>query len=56
MRALDQTDAESDARRALEAGTVREVRSIGAERLRAAGLLAHPDIGPWLRPILEPVS
>ena len=53
VHALDQRDAEADARRAREAGTAREVRAIGAERLLRAGLLEHPDIGPWLRPIVE---
>jgi hypothetical protein len=53
VHALDQRDAEADARRARDAGTAKEVRAIGAERLLRAGLLDHPDIGPWLRPIVE---
>jgi phosphoenolpyruvate-protein kinase (PTS system EI component) len=53
VHALDHGDVEEDARRALEAGTAEEVHAIGAERLREAGLLEHPDIGPWLRQILE---
>jgi hypothetical protein len=38
-----------DARAALQAATVSEVRGIAAERLRRTGLLGHPDIGEWLR-------
>jgi len=53
VHALDQRDAEGDARRAREAGTAQEVRAIGAERLLRVGLLDHPDIGPWLRGIVE---
>jgi phosphoenolpyruvate-protein phosphotransferase len=53
IHALDQRDAESDARRARDAGTANEVRAIGAERLLRTGLLDHPDIGPWLRGIVE---
>ncbi len=53
VHALDQRDAESDARRARDAGSAKEVRAIGAERLLRAGLVDHPDIGPWLRPIVE---
>ena len=53
VHALDQGDAEADARRAREAGTAKEVRAVGAERLVRAGLLDHPDIGPWLRGIVE---
>ncbi len=53
VHALDQRDAEADARRAREAGTAKEVRAIGAERLLRVGLLDHPDIGPWLRGIVE---
>jgi phosphoenolpyruvate-protein kinase (PTS system EI component) len=53
VHALDQRDAESDARRAREAGTANEVRAIGAERLLRAGLLDHQDIGSWLRGIVE---
>ena len=44
---------QADARRAREAGTANEVRAIGAERLLRAGLLDHPDIGSWLRGIVE---
>jgi phosphotransferase system enzyme I (PtsP) len=53
VRALDQREAEADARSARDAGTAREVRAIGASRLTEAGLLEHPDIGPWLRAIVE---
>jgi phosphotransferase system, enzyme I, PtsP len=53
IHALDQGDAESDARRAREAGTAKEVRVIGAQRLLHAGLVDHPDIGSWLRQIVE---
>ena len=42
-------DAEADARRACAAGTAEEVHAIAAARLQEAGLLEHPDIGPWLR-------
>jgi phosphotransferase system enzyme I (PtsP) len=53
IHALDAGDVDADARAAREAGTVAEVHRIGAARLRAAGLLDHADIGPWLRPIVE---
>ena len=53
VHALDQREAEDDARRARKAGTAEEVRAIGAERLLRAGLLDHPDIGSWLRGIVE---
>jgi len=53
VHALDHGDAEQDARRARLAGTAAEVHRIGAERLRSAGLLEHPDVGPWLRTMLE---
>jgi hypothetical protein len=43
----------ADVRRARTAGTAQEVRAIGAARLRDAGLLGHPDIGEWLRPVVE---
>ena len=56
VHALDYGDAEADARSAREAGTAAEVRAIGAARLRAAGLLEHPDIGSWLRTIVEPAE
>ncbi len=53
VRALDASLVAEDARRALAAGTVQEVRAIAAERLRQAGLFDHPDIGGWLRSIVE---
>ncbi|MGH0032741.1 MAG: phosphoenolpyruvate--protein phosphotransferase [Myxococcota bacterium] len=53
VHALSYGDAEADARAAREAGSAREVRAIGAARLRKAGLLDHPDIGPWLATIVE---
>ena len=53
VHALDYSDAQADARRARAAGSADEVRRIGAGRLRAAGLLEHPDIGPWLSTIVE---
>ncbi len=53
VRALDSADVAEDARRALAAGTVEEVHSISAARLREANLLEHSDIGDWLRSIIE---
>jgi len=53
VHALDYSDAADDARRARLAGTAAEVNAIGAARLRQVGLIDHPDIGPWLRPIIE---
>jgi len=52
VRALDAGEVTEDARRALTAGTAGEVRAIAAARLRAAGLLDHPDVGGWLRSVL----
>ena len=52
VRALDSGLAATDARAAREAGTAQEVHAIAAARLRQAGLLDHPDIGSWLRPIV----
>ncbi len=52
LHALDSADVEDDARAARELGTAEEVRAIAAARLRAAGLLQHPDIGAWLEPIV----
>ncbi len=49
VRALDRGEVADDVRRALEAGTASEVHRIGADRIRQAGLLEHPDIGDWLR-------
>ncbi|MBW2287414.1 MAG: phosphoenolpyruvate--protein phosphotransferase [Deltaproteobacteria bacterium] len=55
VRGLDSRDAAQDARKARAAGTASEVHAIGAARLRESGLLDHPDIGPWLRSIVEGV-
>ncbi len=56
VRALDFGLAAADARRARKAASPQEVHAIGAARLREAGLLEHPDIGSWLRSIVEEVS
>ncbi len=53
IRELDFGDLEADVREAQEVGTAAEVHRIGAARLRAAGLLEHPDIGPWLQTLVE---
>ncbi|HEX2484328.1 MAG TPA: phosphoenolpyruvate--protein phosphotransferase, partial [Myxococcota bacterium] len=53
VRALDSGEAAKDARAALEAATAAEVHAIAAARLRAAGLLDHPDIGSWLAGVVE---
>ncbi len=55
VRALDSGAVTGDARRALLARSVTEVRGIGATRLRDAGLLDHPDIGGWLQGIVRPI-
>jgi len=52
-RALDAGAVEEDARRALLAASASEVHTIAANRLREAGLLEHPDIGEWLRTMLD---
>jgi phosphotransferase system enzyme I (PtsP) len=49
VRALELGSAAEDARAALDAASVQEVRAIAAARLRQTGLLDHPDIGEWLR-------
>jgi phosphotransferase system enzyme I (PtsP) len=56
VRMLDFGSVEEDVRRALEMGTPSEVHQIAAERLRAAGLLDHPDIGSWLRNLVGKVA
>ncbi len=56
VRALDSATAASDARRALEAGTVAEVRAIAAARLVQSGLLDHPDLGEFLRGVVHGTS
>jgi phosphoenolpyruvate-protein kinase (PTS system EI component) len=53
VRALDSAVAASDARRALEAATVAEVRAISAARLVESGLLEHPDLGDFLRSAVQ---
>jgi phosphotransferase system enzyme I (PtsP) len=55
IRALDSGDVEADARAALIARTAPEVHAIAARRLRAAGLVQHPDIGGWLEQLLDEV-
>ncbi len=52
VHALEYGQVEADARLARQAGTAEEVHAIGAKRLREAGLLEHPDIGPWLRAVV----
>jgi phosphotransferase system, enzyme I, PtsP len=56
VRALESSDAARDARHALEAGTAEEVHAMAAARLRAAGLLDHPDIGSWLAGVMGAVA
>jgi len=53
IRELDVGDVEADVRNAQQAGTASEVHRIGAARLRDAGLLEHPDIGSWLRNMVD---
>jgi len=55
IRELDFGEVEADVRNAQHAGTADEVHRIGAARLRDAGLLEHPDIGPWLRKLVEKI-
>jgi phosphotransferase system enzyme I (PtsP) len=55
VRAVDSAAVADDARRALAAASVEEVQAISAARLRDAGLLEHPDIGAWLRRVVEPI-
>jgi phosphotransferase system enzyme I (PtsP) len=55
VRGLDSGEVVEDARRARAAGSAAEVHAIGAERLRQSGLMDHPDIGPWLRNVVEDV-
>ena len=49
IRALELGEVAEDARAALQAATVKEVRLVAAERLRLSGLLDPPDIGEYLR-------
>jgi len=53
IRALDSAEIEADARSALAARTPAEVHALAATRLRAAGLVEHPDIGEWLAQMLD---
>jgi len=53
VRSLHAGDVVEDARLALAAPTPEHVHAIAAERLRKAGVLEHPDIGGWLRAIVE---
>lgn len=53
VRALDRGEAAEDVRRALRASTASEIRAIAAARLRRSGLLEHPEIGTWLRSVVE---
>jgi len=53
VHALSLADTEAQARRACAAPTSREVHRIGAECLEEAGLLEHPDIGPWLTSVVQ---
>ena len=53
IRALDSGEVESDARAAVVARTAADVHVIAATRLREAGLVQHPDIGGWLRQLLD---
>jgi phosphoenolpyruvate-protein kinase (PTS system EI component) len=53
VRALDSVELAEDARAALVAKTAAEVHAIAATRLRAAGLVEHPDIGEWLGQLLD---
>lgn len=55
VRAVDAGEVADDVRRALAASSVEEVEQIAAARLRDVGLLDHPDIGGWLRRIVEPI-
>jgi phosphotransferase system enzyme I (PtsP) len=52
VRALESSDVAEDARQALAARSASEVHEISAARLRASGLLDHPDIGDWLEDLL----
>ncbi len=53
VRALDSRDVEEDARHALAASSARDVQAIAASRLLDSGLLDHPDVGDWLRDIVD---
>jgi phosphotransferase system enzyme I (PtsP) len=53
VRSLDAGEAAADAREARAANSAEEVHAVGARRLRASGLLRHPDMGPWLRSVIR---
>ncbi len=53
VRALESEKVAEDARRALRSSSPEEVEAIAAARLRDAGLLEHPDLGEWIRTIVE---
>ena len=53
VRALDRADVADDARRALESASAADVHRIASDRLRAAGLLDHPDLGDFLRQLTK---
>jgi phosphotransferase system enzyme I (PtsP) len=53
VHGLDYGESEADARAARAAATPEEVHAIGAARLRKTGLLEHPDIGQWLKQMVE---
>lgn len=53
VRALDVDAVSEDARRALRVGTAQEVHRIAGDRLRKTGLLDHPDVGTWIRGVVE---
>jgi phosphotransferase system enzyme I (PtsP) len=53
VHGLDYGESEADARAARAAATPEEVHAIGAARLQRTGLLEHPDIGQWLKQMVE---
>ncbi len=53
VRALESSAVTELARRALQVQTPEEVESMSAVHLREAGLLDHPDLGDWLRTVVE---
>ena len=56
VHALRLAETEAKARRACAAASSLEVHRIGAECLQEAGLLEHPDIGPWLASVVQSVD
>ena len=53
IRALEYGSLERDVRLALDGGSATDVRKIGIASLQNAGLLEHPDIGPWLQSAID---